>query len=99
MYRFWESFLLPVARGREARVIGEIGSRYGDLTEKVLAFSLEAGAVAHVIEPASQFGVPAWQTRYGEAFVLHQALSHEVLGDMPVPDLALSTETTTGTWW
>lgn len=89
MHRFWENFLLPVARGCEARVICEIGSQYGDLTERVLAFCLEAGAVAHVIEPAPRFDVPAWQTRYGEAFVLHEALSLEVLGDIPVPDLVL----------
>lgn len=89
MYRFWENFLLPVARGCEAGVVCEIGSLYGDLTEKVLDFCLEAGAVAHVVEPAPEFDVAAWQERYGEAFVLHRALSLEALGDIPVPDLAL----------
>jgi hypothetical protein len=89
MQRFWNEFLLPVARGSEARVIYEIGSQFGGLTQRLLDYCIEEGAVAHVIDPAPAFDVEAWREEYGDALVLHQQLSLAVLGRIPAPDLVL----------
>jgi len=87
--RFWDEFLLPVARGGEAKVIYEVGSQFGGLTERLLDYCIEEGAVAHVIDPAPAFDVEAWRKEYGDAFVFHHELSLEVLGRIPAPDLVL----------
>jgi len=87
--RFWDEFLLPVARGSEAKVIYEIGSQFGGLTQRLLDYCLEDGAVAHVIDPAPAFDVEAWRKHYGDAFVFHQQLSLQVLGRIPAPNLVL----------
>jgi len=87
--RFWDEFLLPVARGCEAKVICEIGSEFGGLTRRLLDYCVEEGAVAHVIDPQPQFDVEAWREEYGDALVFHRQLSLEVLGTIPAPDLVL----------
>ena len=89
MQRFWDEFLLPVARGCEAKVICEIGSQFGGLTQRLLDYCIEEGAVAHVIDPAPAFDVEAWRKKYGNALVFHRQLSLEVLGRIPAPDLVL----------
>ncbi|HEV2773114.1 MAG TPA: class I SAM-dependent methyltransferase [Thermoleophilaceae bacterium] len=89
MQRFWDEFLLPVARGCEAKVICEIGSQFGGLTQRLLDYCIEEGAVAHVIDPAPAYDVDAWRKEYGDALVFHRQLSLEVLGKIPAPDLVL----------
>lgn len=89
MQRFWDEFLLPVARDREAKVIYEIGSQFGGLTQRLLDYCIEEGAVAHVIDPAPAFDVEGWRKKYGDAFVFHHQLSLQVLGRLPAPDLVL----------
>ncbi len=89
MQRFWDEFLLPVARGCEAKVICEIGSQFGGLTRRLLDYCIEEGAVAHIIDPAPAYDVEAWREEYGDAFVFHRQLSLEVLGRIPAPDLVL----------
>lgn len=87
MQRFWDEFLLPIARGCEAKVICEIGSQFGGLTQRLLDYCIEEGAVAHIIDPAPAFDVEAWRKEYGDALVFHRQLSLEVLGRIPAPDL------------
>lgn len=89
MQRFWDEFLLPVAQGCEAKVICEIGSQFGGLTQRLLDYCIEAGAIAHVIDPAPAFDVEGWREEYGDALVFHRHLSLEVLGTIPLPDLVL----------
>lgn len=89
MQRFWDEFLLPVARGCEAKVICEIGSQFGGLTRRLLDYCIAEGAVAHVIDPAPAFDVEVWREEYGDTLVFHRHLSLEVLGTIPLPDMVL----------
>jgi CheY-like chemotaxis protein len=89
VHRFWDTFLLPLARATDARVVCEIGSQHGRLTRRVLEHCLEVGGVTHVVDPAPQFDVAEWEERYGSALVVHRARSLEALPSLPPPDLAL----------
>ncbi len=82
MNRFWDSILLRIVEAARARCLVEIGVDTGLLTEKLLAYSAEAGAIVHAIDPQPQIDIAAWCERHGERLVFHQALSLDVLGEL-----------------
>jgi hypothetical protein len=82
MNRFWDSILLPILQATEPRCIVEVGVDTGLLTEKLLGYCAESGAVVHSIDPHPQIDVPRWRERHGQRLVLHQTLSLNVLGEL-----------------
>lgn len=70
----------------QPKCLVEIGVETGLLTEKLVAYATEAGAVVHGIDPHPQLDVASWQDRHRHTFVFHRALSLDVLGDLPDAD-------------
>ncbi len=70
-------------------MVCEIGSQFGGLTQRLLDYCIEEGAVAHVVDPAPGFDVDAWRKEYGNVLVFHRQLSLETLRRIPAPNLVL----------
>jgi hypothetical protein len=75
MYRFWDTIIQPVLELLRPETIVEIGSEYGQNTQKLLAFCQRNDAKLHVIDPLPKYDVAAWQEEYGEHLIFHKALS------------------------
>jgi Methyltransferase domain len=87
MNRFWDSILLRVVEAARPRCLVEVGVDSGLLTEKLLAYGAESGAVVHAIDPHPHIDIAAWRERHGGQLVFHRALSLEVLGELDEADL------------
>lgn len=79
MYRFWDSVIEPVLDILQPAVLVEVGSDHGPNTRKLLDFCERHGARLHVIDPLPKYDILAWQERYGEHFIFHQALSLDAI--------------------
>jgi hypothetical protein len=89
MVNFWETVIQPALVATSPRTIVEIGSEEGNNTRKLLAYCESSGAVLHSIDPQPRFDVAAWQQQYGSRFVMHQALSLQVLPTLDRFDVVL----------
>lgn len=89
MHRWWSLVLEPVLTQARPKRILEIGSDRGTNTRKLLDFCRDSGAQLHAIDPYPKFPVDEWKREFGEAFVMHEALSLEVLPTLPSFDAVL----------
>jgi hypothetical protein len=89
MLPFWPDVLEPMLRRLKPPAIVEIGSESGKCTHRLLELSAGWGGVVHAVDPVPGFDVDTWKARYGERFVMHQAPSLEVIGDLPAFDVVL----------
>ena len=89
MNRFWDSVLRLVVEAVGARQIVEVGVDHGALTEKLLGWAAEHGAVIHAVDPHHAVDRPAWEAEYGDRLVFHESRSLNVLGRIEGPDVIL----------
>ena len=82
MNRFWDSILLPILQASRPTCLVEIGVDTGLLTEKLIGYAAESGAVVHAIDPHPQIDVASWREQHYQLFVFHRAMSLDVLGDL-----------------
>src|SRR3954454_12582591 len=88
MHRFWSLALEPLVDAADARLVLEIGTEKGRLTERLLAWAAPRGAAVHTIDPQPQIPVEEWQERWGDTFVFHHALSLNILPRLDDVDVA-----------
>src|SRR4051794_2470800 len=88
MHRFWSLVLEPMVEAVEAKLVLEIGTERGRLTERALAWAEPRGAAVHTIDPVPQIPVDEWRQRWGDSFVFHEALSLNVLPRLQGVDAA-----------
>ncbi|MGB5661200.1 MAG: class I SAM-dependent methyltransferase [Thermoanaerobaculia bacterium] len=84
MHRFFEAVVAPALQALRPKVIVEIGALAGAMTNKLVDYGIEHGAVVHSIDPEPQF-----ERREVASFVFHRALSHDALPEISRVDLAL----------
>jgi hypothetical protein len=89
MHRFWDPIIRPLLEAVEPAVIVEIGAQAGRDTIHLLEYAQSSGPTVHVIEPEPEFDVEDFQRRFGDRFVMHEALSLNVLGRIAAPDVVL----------
>ncbi len=88
MFPFWTPVIAPVLTAAGARNVVEIGALRGDNTRQIIEH-LGPGSVLHVIDPVPGFDPTAHEREFPGRYVFHQALSLDVLGDLPPMDAAL----------
>ena len=84
MHRFFEAVIAPALQALRPKVIVEIGALAGAMTNKLIDYGIEHGAVVHSIDPEPQL-----ERREVASFVLHRALSHDALPGISRIDVAL----------
>ncbi len=88
MFPFWKPVLAPVLAAAEVRRVVEIGALRGDNTREIIE-TLGPDSVLHVIDPVPGFDPSEHEREFPGRYVFHQALSLDVLGDLPPMDAAL----------
>lgn len=76
---FWDAITEPALASIKPRTIVEIGSHEGISTRSLMAFCAKHDTVMHVIDPAPDYDVSAWEKEFGKRLVYHRALSLDVL--------------------
>ncbi|MEQ9323876.1 MAG: class I SAM-dependent methyltransferase [Polyangiaceae bacterium] len=89
MLPFWPDVLEPALARLRPEVVVEIGAESGKCTHRLLELSAGWGGRVHAVDPAPRFEVAAWEARYGERFVMHQAPSLEVIPRLERFDVVL----------
>jgi cephalosporin hydroxylase len=88
MFPFWDLVIAPVFDAIDPRRVVEIGALRGENTVQMLTH-LGPDAELHVIDPAPEFDPTEQEREFAGRYIFHRALSHDVLGDLPVMDIAL----------
>jgi hypothetical protein len=89
MNRFWDSLIKHIVCAVPARIVVEIGSQYGALTQRLLDHYADTCTVVHVVDPAPSYDPTPKFGSYGEQLVFHRDLSLNVLPHLPAADIAL----------
>jgi cephalosporin hydroxylase/GT2 family glycosyltransferase len=88
MYQFWNEVVAPVIEAAGARRIVEVGALRGENTEQMLE-RLGPDVELHVIDPLPDFDPAEHEARFAGRYVFHRDLSVNVLGGIPIVDVAL----------
>ena len=88
MFPFWHEVVAPILEAAGARRIVEVGALRGENTELMLD-RLGPDTELHVVDPLPAFDPAEHVERFAGRYVFHQALSVDVLGQLPVMDAAL----------
>jgi hypothetical protein len=88
LFEFW-SVIKPMLRAVKARTLVEVGAEAGNNTVNIVRWAADHRAVLHVIDPKPLFDVAAMERRHPRHFVMHQALSLDVLPTIADPDAVL----------
>jgi cephalosporin hydroxylase len=88
MFPFWELAIAPILKAVGARRVVEIGAARGETTRLLLEL-LGPEAELHVIDPVPQFDPSEHERRFGGRYNFHRDTSHNVLPNLPPPDVAL----------
>jgi len=88
MYQLWNDIVAPVIEAAGARRIVEVGALRGENTEQMLE-RLGPEVELHVIDPRPDFDPAEHEARFAGRYVFHRDLSVNVLGGLPIVDVAL----------
>jgi len=88
MFPFWDIAVAPVLEAAQAHQILEIGALRGENTRQMID-RLGPETVLHVIDPLPDFDPIEHEREFKGQYVFYQALSLDVLADVPPVDAAL----------
>src|ERR1700704_144185 len=88
MFPLWDVAIAPVLRACGAKRVVEIGALRGETTIRMLE-GLGADAELHVIDPKPDFDPAEHERKFPGRYVLHEALSLDVLPTLGAVDAAL----------
>jgi cephalosporin hydroxylase len=88
VFPLWDVAIAPVLRAAGARRVVEIGALRGETTVRMLE-SLGPDAELHVIDPVPGFDPAEHAERFPGRYHFHQALSLDMLANLPPVDAAL----------
>lgn len=79
----------PVLSTVHPKIMVEIGSDFGHLTEKLLGFCAENGGEVHTIDPAPKFDTDVFRKKYGDRLHIHKGLSVAMLPPLEKYDVVI----------
>lgn len=89
MDNYWETIIHPLLVAVKPRTIAEIGSHEGLSTRGLVEYCVSHDAVLHVIDPAPEYSVSAWEQEFGKRLVFHLQLSLAALPTLPSIDVMI----------
>jgi hypothetical protein len=89
MWQFWDSAIQPLLSASRPVTVVEIGAAEGHNTRRLAEWCASNGAVLHSIDPKAAFDVEPLERAFPQAFVMHRALSLEVLPGLAGIDAVL----------
>jgi hypothetical protein len=89
MHWFLKPFIFPLLEALSPRVIVAVGADIGGVSDPLLVWAQENGAILHTIDPDPALSVERLTEQHPEHLFFHRARSLEVLGELAGVDVAL----------